>query len=93
MSDEFGFMAKFSLGVDLWWFWGFDNIFILTRRFDNPLQSASRNPSKASELYFIILKKMKIGRAGGGRADANRCSVLNRLKLRLAEIIPRFFSS
>ena len=21
MSDEFGIMAKFGLGVDLWWFW------------------------------------------------------------------------
>ena len=29
MSHEFGTMAEFGVEVDLWWFWGFENIFSL----------------------------------------------------------------
>ena len=29
MSNDFGIMARFGLGVDLWWFWGFEHLFCL----------------------------------------------------------------
>ena len=28
MSNEFGTMAKFGLGVDVWWFWGIEIHFL-----------------------------------------------------------------
>ena len=29
MSNGGGIMSKFGLGLDLWWFWGFENILCL----------------------------------------------------------------
>ena len=75
MSNEFGIMVKFGLGVELWGFGVLNTFFVYTWWFWKELfnfasmiahRSAPGSPSKASELDFIILKNSTIGREGGG---------------------------
>ena len=50
-----------------------------------PHRSALGSPCKASELYFKISKKLKIGRAGGGR-DGGRSLIIRFQKSSLAHV-------
>ena len=77
MANDVEIMSKYGLEVNLICFRVVEHICVynscLFKEILNfasmiPHRSALGSPSKASELEFIILNKMKIGRAGG-RAD------------------------